>query len=137
MLKKDGVPIGAISCFACHQCTVNELETGYSGDYASVLSEQLKKKYGKSFVSLFLIGTCGDVNHLNPDLNVPRHNYKTLGPILADSVIKSQESRVPVTGTVASQKVYVNVPRRNSDPAVHIPNIEYWLSKWTHRIRIP
>ena len=114
MLKKDGVPIGAISCFACHQCTVNELETGYSGDYASVLSEQLKKKYGKSFVSLFLIGTCGDVNHVNPNPEQSFGSYKEIGTALAGYFENSIADLKPIGDGVSSVKEFVDIKRRDS-----------------------
>ncbi|MBQ7336190.1 MAG: neutral/alkaline non-lysosomal ceramidase N-terminal domain-containing protein, partial [Clostridia bacterium] len=57
---RNGKPIGALICFACHQdCTGVEVN-GYSGDFSSILSKELKRVYGEDFVSLFLIGTAGD-----------------------------------------------------------------------------
>ena len=118
MFECDGKPIGVIISYALHQCLTNESIHGYSGDYAAILSEELKKKYGEDFVSLFLVGTCGDVNHLNPDPNGERYNYKTLGPILAKSFIDSQKDRVDVVGGVASAKEFVNIKRR--DPSIEL-----------------
>ena len=129
MFEREGKPIGAIISYALHQCLTKESVTGYSGDYAAIMSKNLKEKYGNDFVSLFVLGTCGDVNHLDPNLDNERHTYKTLGPILANSVIESQKNRVSVTGTVCSKKQYVNVPRRSADPELAIPGIQYWLSQ--------
>jgi hypothetical protein len=116
MFEQNGQPIGAIISYALHQCLTNEANRGYSGDYAAILSEKLKEKYGDDFVSLFLVGTCGDVNHLNPNPGIERFNYKTLGPLLAESFVKSQENRVDVPGGVGAIKEYINVPRRSADP---------------------
>lgn len=116
MFKKDDKPIGAIICYACHQCTVRANVTGYSGDYASVMSEKLKKKYGKNFVSLFLIGTCGDVNHVNPDMNEPVTCFKDIGDKLADYVDNSVNASAPLTaGGVKSIKEFIDVKRRSAD----------------------
>ncbi len=117
LFQKDGKPIGAIISFACHQCTVDMKELGYSGDYASALAERLKDKYGRNFVSLFLIGTCGDVNHLNPDPSAPELYNTDIGKKLAEYFENSVAASVPVVGNeVKSVKEYINVPRRSADP---------------------
>ena len=125
MFEKDGKPIGAIISYALHQCTTRESVRGYSGDYAAIMSEELKKKYGHEFVSLFAIGTAGDVNHLDPNPENERHSYKTLGPILASSVIESQKNRVAVNGTVSAKKEFVRVPRRSADIKLAEEELKY------------
>ena len=125
IFERDGKPIGAIIVFACHQCTVDEKIRGYSGDYASVLSLKLKEKYGEDFVSLFLIGTSGDINHFNPDKSVPILGYKEIGKKLAEYYENSKNSAVPLTeGGVSAKKVYVNVPRRDANPKLAKERIE-------------
>ena len=116
LFERDGKPFGAIICFACHQCTVGgEKVTGYSGDYASIMSLKLKEKYGNDFVSLFLIGTCGDVNHVNPDSNQPVTNYKIIGTSLAGYFENSVKNSKPLTDIgVKSVKEYLRVPRRDA-----------------------
>ncbi len=52
-------PKGAITSFACHQDCVDG--SRYSGDYSSVLADELKKYYGKDFINVFFIGTCGNI----------------------------------------------------------------------------
>ena len=118
MFERDGKPIGAVICFACHQCTVSgQKVTGYSGDYASVLSLKLKEKYGKDFVSLFLIGTCGDVNHVNPDINQSVTNFKIIGERLAEYFENSVSAAQPLTDSgVKSTKEFVEIERRSADP---------------------
>ena len=64
--NEQGEVIGAIINFACHQTCLSKLEL--SGDYSSALSKELKKIYGPDFVSFFIVGTCGDINHINPTI---------------------------------------------------------------------
>ena len=125
MFEKDGKPIGAIISYALHQCLTKESVRGYSGDYAAIMSDELKKKYGHEFVSLFAIGTAGDINHFDPNPDNSRHTYKTLGPILASSVIESQKSRVSVNGTVSAKKEFVRVPRRSADIKLAEEGLKY------------
>ena len=116
IFERDGKPEGAIITFACHQDTVNEQVKGHSGDYASILSQKLKEKYGNDFVSLFLIGTCGDVNHVNPDRNFEITNYKIIGTKLAEYYENSKNAAVPLTeGGVDARKEFVRIARRSAD----------------------
>ena len=136
IFERDGKPTGAIICYACHQCTVRESVTGYSGDYASILSLRLKEKYGEDFVSLFLIGTCGDVNHVNPDKNFDVTDYKIIGNKLAEYYENSKNAAKPLkAGGVASKKDFINIARRSADPNLAKPRIEE-LSKTTSLMRL-
>ena len=127
MFECDGKPVGAIISYALHPCTTKANVTGYCGDYPSILSEKLKEKYGDEFVSLFVVGTCGDVNHLNPDKSCERHTHITLGNLLADAFIKSQDSKTEIGSGVKAAKSYVNVPRRMSEPDVNRDRLAYNL----------
>ena len=116
LFERDGRPLGAVICFACHQCTVREPVVGYSGDYAAVLSRHLKERYGPDFVSLFLLGTCGDVNHnpTNPEIPVPTH--VEVGAMLAERIKASFHAAAPLgDGGVATAIREVTVPRRSAD----------------------
>lgn len=88
--KSEGTPIGCLTSFPLHQDTTAH-EGFYSGDYSSAISENLKKKYGPNFVSMFLIGTCGDINHIDHKLeNRPEdftYCHRRIGKKLADSAI--------------------------------------------------
>ncbi len=59
----NGRPLGAIVNFACHPAIVAGNMT--SADYIGVLSRELKEKYGPDFVTVFVNGACGNINHLN------------------------------------------------------------------------
>ena len=116
--EADGKPIGAIVNFACHQCCLTKYaKTGYSGDFSSYLSKHLKEKYGQDFVSVFLLGACGDINHVNPNPNVPipEDHYQYMGKVLADAVIASLEKGEKVEGSLKMAMATEVVPRRPYD----------------------
>jgi len=115
LFEKEGKPIGAISNFACHQdCTAGIYKRGYTGDYASILAKELKKYYGNDFVSVFLLGTCGDINNSNHDISVtpPENKYQVNGIRLAEALKKTACDAEPVTGSVSVIKEILRVPRR-------------------------
>lgn len=83
-----GQPTGAVVCFACHPDCVGGTE--YSGDYISELSIQLKKVYGPDFVTVFLQGTSGNINHFDVSkLEDEPDHYRKMGRIIAGEVIKT------------------------------------------------
>ena len=120
VFEKEGKPIGAVINFACHQCCLDALYNeapGYSGDYSSALSKKLKEHYGQDFVSLFVLGTCGDINHVNPDDSVPMQPlwYREMGKFLAEAVIKAVDEAEPVSGGVAVATEMIEIERRLVD----------------------
>lgn len=63
----SGKPRGAVVTFACHQdCTPG---VRYSGAFSHVLSNEMKKEFGENFITVFLAGTSGDINHVGPRLH--------------------------------------------------------------------
>ncbi len=114
LFSRAGRPVGAVITFALHQCTVKDL-TGYSGDYASILSARLKERYGQDFVSLFLIGTCGDVNHNPHDPKYTKAGHVEIGEALADFYEASAAAAKPIgKGGVGAIKEGVAVGCRPS-----------------------
>lgn len=134
--EQDGKPIGAIINFACHQCCLGKYY-GYSGDYSSVLSQHLKEKYGHDFVSLFVLGTCGDINHVNPDANVPipADHYRRMGKVLADAVIASLEQAESVPGGVKALFDTVEIDRRPVDKYIVQEQLEKWVATGHNAMR--
>ena len=114
LFKREGKPFGAIVSFSCHQCTVREEVMGYSGDYAAALSKRLKERYGPDFVTLFLLGTCGDVNQHDPFSKDPIPTHKEIGAKLADFYENSVAASQPIGSGVASAVEFVTVPRRSA-----------------------
>ncbi len=130
----DGKPIGAIVNFACHQCCLTKYaQTGYSGDFSSYLSKHLKEKYGQEFVSLFLLAPCGDINHMNPDRNVPiaADHYQYMGKVLADSVIASVEKGEKVEGGVKMLMATETCARRPADSETVRGILKKWVESGT------
>lgn len=130
MFEKDGKPVGAIINFACHQCCLGKYD-GYSGDYSSILSKRLKAEYGSDFVSLFLLGTCGDINHVNPDINVPIPPkwYQHMGNVLADAVLDVVKDAKPVEGGVKMISKNVEIARRMPEKELVRELLQKWMSK--------
>ena len=81
-----GNPIGIITNFACHMDTVGGC--AFSADYSGELSRQLKTRFGENIVSLFLLGACGDVNHVNfmVENNIRAEHHKWMGQVLAEDI---------------------------------------------------
>lgn len=90
LFAKDskGNPKGAVICFACHLDCVDGTE--YSGDFPSEISKQFKKLYGEDFVTVFFMGTAGDVNHFNVKTagDSPDH-YRKMGRKIAGEIVRS------------------------------------------------
>lgn len=82
-------PMGAVVNFACHPDVVSGTE--FSADYPGELSRTLKKAYGSQFVSLFLLGACGNLNHVDVHNREKPEHYKKMGRILAGEVQKVWE----------------------------------------------
>ncbi|MBQ9807136.1 MAG: hypothetical protein IJW49_11615 [Clostridia bacterium] len=111
--RRDGEPIGALINYANHQCCCGHIEA-YTGDYSSILSKELKKLYGPDFVSLFVQGTCGDINHLNDD-RVTRptpDTYREIGRALAKQVVEAMKNDKPIGGGVCVKKELIRIPTR-------------------------
>ncbi len=109
---KDGVPLGAIVNFACHPDCKGGTE--YSGDYVSVLSAELKKVYGPDFVTVFLQGTSGNINHIDVSRkkDAPDH-YRMMGRKIAGEVLKTIAFAEPIVGDdiVAKYEIIKIAPR--------------------------
>jgi len=115
LFEKEGKIIGAISNFACHQdCTKGIYRRGYTGDYASILAKELKNYYGNDFVSIFLLGACGDINSTNHNIAVvqPENKYQIIGSRLATALYSTACAAEPVSSEISVIKECLRVPRR-------------------------
>ena len=115
--SKNGKKIGAVVNFSCHLDCTGGKKMEYSGDYAAVLSGILKEKYGSDFVSLFVTGACGNVNHHPSDKNVPVKTYIRIGQEIAEEALKVIENSKPVAGGVSVCKELIEIERRKPDEA--------------------
>lgn len=105
-------PLGAILGFACHaDCVSGEKLTG---DYVSILAKELKKVYGEDFVTIFLLGCSGDVNHFDVSkASDSSDHYIKMGQKLADEVIKTVANAQELKETkLGASLEYIEIPRR-------------------------
>ena len=105
-------PIGAILSFACHADCISGDKL--SGDYVSVLSKELKKVYGEDFVTVFLLGCSGDVNHFDVTKGSDSNDhYVKMGKKIAGEAIKTAAFAEELKITkVTSSLEYIKIHRR-------------------------
>ncbi len=121
MAEADGKKIGAIVNYALHPDNLGIVEQrGFSGDFPSVIAQKLKEAYGPDFVSVFLLGACGDINDLDPskevDWSASRLAHRKLGAVLADAIVQTaQEALEKISGSVQCLKETITVSRRVMD----------------------
>src|SRR4051794_20023464 len=60
----DGKPVGLVSNFAMHSDTVGG--TQWSADYPYHIARAVRESLGEKAVSIFGLGCCGDINHVDP-----------------------------------------------------------------------
>lgn len=105
-------PLGALWCFACHQDCVDGTE--YSGDYSSIVAKELKKQYGEDFVSVYVPGTCGNINHFDVSRagDAPDH-YAMMGRTIAKEAVSviSKAERCNLD-TIAVEKKEIVMKKR-------------------------
>ena len=126
--EHEGTPIGSIINFACHQDCVG-FRYVYSGDYSSIMSEELKKIYGEDYVSLFVLGTCGDINHVDrTNMERSRGRYKEMGKILADGVTEVIASSEYTNESVSVIKETIKINTRTADDEYLMKEIPHLLT---------
>lgn len=76
-------PMAALTVFANHLDTVGG--TKYSADYPYYMAKALKEELGEEFVSVFGLGTCGDINHVDVS-STPSPTTQKIGQTLAQTV---------------------------------------------------
>lgn len=112
----DGSPMGVLTNYACHTDTVSGSE--YSADFPGALSSTIKKVLGNHTVSLFMLGACGNINHIDVSGVVPRdsRNHIRMGTVLAGEVLKVREkitslaSELDIDVKISSFQVEHRVP---------------------------
>ncbi len=119
LFECEGAPVGALINYSLHQCCGSDFvrqNNAYTGDYASVLSKELKKIYGPDFVSLFLLGACGDINHINTTHEKPYHDNIEIGRALAEKVQEALKSATPVnTDALVVKKEKITLQKRRAE----------------------
>lgn len=127
--ERAGKPIGALINFACHQCCCPDND--YTGDFSSIFSKDLKKIYGEDFVSVFLLGTAGDINHIphNQFKTSPDH-YRMMGHTIAEGVVRAINKATPLSGEVAVVKEPITLEHRTIGQEEFRKQVEF-LNKYS------
>ena len=110
-------PIGAMVNFQLHHDTVAGLK--YCSDYSGVLAENLKNEFGEDFVTVFVNGCCGNINHCDVSLSKeeyasrkPFHEY--IGNKLAERILEFYKDLKPIEiDVVDGKKDWVELTRRD------------------------
>lgn len=85
--QATGQSLASVANFALHLDTVGGTE--YSADYPFFVQQQLQAAMGHPFVSIFVTGTCGDINHIDIHNNNPLKGIgetERIGNALGDAV---------------------------------------------------
>ncbi len=124
---RDDKPIAGLTVFAMHQDTTGGTE--FSADYAYHLGSALREAFDPSFVSVFGIGTCGNINHCD----VKAAQWRTaadIGPLLARSVRAAADRARPLDPIdLAVRSTTLDVPLQHYEPqrvrqaALDVPKI--------------
>lgn len=117
-VKQNDSFVGAIVNFANHPATVATNQI--TGDYISTLSYEMKKIYGEDFITLFINGACGNINHINPFDTETRvkGRYWTVGAKVAEKAVSAISNASPMTDeTLKSNIETISVRFRKPDKA--------------------
>lgn len=109
-------PIGLLANFAMHHDCVGGNQ--YSGDYSGYMAQELKKNFGQGFVTVFLNGACGNINHADMTKSAEEFareaTYEKIGRKLADEVVKLYKDAEPFAiDRIAGKKEVLFIPRRS------------------------
>jgi neutral ceramidase len=112
-------PFAGLTTFAVHSDTVGGTE--YSADYAYFLQQTLRRAFGDDFISVFGLGTCGDINHINVNekparrqrFEITEHIGSTLGQVVIDH---SQSLPVISKPSLAVRSTTLQVPFQQATP---------------------
>jgi neutral ceramidase len=112
-------PFACLTTFAVHSDTVGGTE--FSADYEYFLQQKLRKAFGSEFVSLFGLGTCGDINHINVKENAgSRQRFDTaerIGGTLGQVVIEHAKDLPAITHpALAARSTTLQVPMQEVTP---------------------
>jgi len=101
-------PLGVYVNYAVHLDNVGG--PSLSADLPFALSEALAQVHGSEFLTVYVTGACGDVNHVNVGWGAPQkgnENAARMGVVLAGSVLRTWPELTKVSGPLgfASEQV--------------------------------
>ena len=119
----DGKPLATYVNFTMHLDTVGGLE--FSADYPYTLSKLLAAVKGPEMITIFSIGTAGNINHLDvgdPNSQSGHYEAARLGTVLAAEVLKTYRQLKPVAADrIQSSDEIIKLPL----PSVSSRDVEW------------
>jgi len=110
-LEQDRKTIGVLSNFALHLDTVGGKQ--WSADFPFYIQQCLRKEFGDAAISVFGIGTCGDINHSDPNRR-ERNKTDFIGNSIAETIGAALPQLKPVEApTFQVRTTTVNLPMRD------------------------
>lgn len=108
----EGKPLATYVNFANHLDTVGGMQ--YSADYPYTIGKVLGEVKGPEMLTMFTIGTAGNINHVDVRTKDPQKGNSEaarIGAILAGDVVKTWGRMEPIgAGPLHSRTEIVNVP---------------------------
>ncbi len=112
---ESGKPVGSIMNFACHNCCVTGMGSILSADYAGALTENMRREFGRDFVTVFLVGASGNLNHVDINREVAEYNpsrHIVMGELLGEAAKRHFKTAMPLeVDTLQSIKETITVKR--------------------------
>lgn len=121
----NGTPVAQLVNFACHPDTIGG--TAYCADYPGELCRIQQEHFGKAFVTVYLNGASGNVNHINaewfkqPNFALDKeHHYIKMGETLSKKVFEIHKHIEPMKeiSLAALSKTYRTERRQPTDADV-------------------
>jgi len=112
-------PVSCILNFALHLDIVGDegvaaVPNSVSADYPYWIEKSLRQDFGNSFNSLFLTGSCGNLNHWDFSKPGPQRGHDTKSKQVGDSLYNSVKRALPSakeeTPSLATRYRVINVP---------------------------
>lgn len=114
----DGKPLATYVNFACHLDTVGGQE--FSADYAYTLARVLGEVKGAEMLTVFTIGTAGNINHVDvnsPDPQKGHGEAARIGTILAAAALKAHSKLEALDGgSLRVRSEIVKIPTDRIEP---------------------
>lgn len=108
----QGEPLAAYVNFALHLDTVGGLQ--FSADYPATLAARLAAAKGESLLTIFTLGACGNINHIDVSSPAPQRGHAEaarIGTILAGSVLRAFRDLQPAeTARLVVRSATVELP---------------------------
>ena len=110
-IEQEGRPAAALVNFGLHPAVLAGDNWLYSADYPGYLAEAMTRLAGPDFVTIFLNGCCGNVNHVDYSDTTQGRGYQMtqrIGYMLAVAVQEAMKNKAPVEGetlAVSTEKI--------------------------------